>query len=196
MELKSKPNMNIYDSISDQELLSSLKDGDRIAFNILYNRYWKKTLTVALHKVNDVPEAESIVQDIFLSLWKRRDQLDINSNFNNYLMASVKYRVIKYLNKQRNKRIYEEQAIASTELFDDSTQEHLEFEELRQRLQALVEQLPETCQLIYRLNKDEGKSYKEISVQLSISEKSVDGHLSRAKKVLWSGLNKYLMNLL
>jgi RNA polymerase sigma-70 factor (ECF subfamily) len=184
--------MSDYSSLADQELLQLMKQDKQPAFDELYNRYWKKVLAVAIHKINDIAESESIVQDIFFSLWKRRLDIQISTSFNNYLMASVKYRVIKVLDKQRRQRLYEEQSPSSTDLIDDSTQQYIEYEELRRRLEELVGLLPHTCQLIYRMNKEEGKSYKEIANELGVSEKSVDAHLVRAKKTIRSGLDTYL----
>lgn len=185
-----------FEKCTDVELLKLLAQDSEPAFSELYNRYWKKVMTVALHKTSDVAEAESIIQDIFYALWQRRKDLQINTSFNNYLMASVKYRVIKLLNRQRQQRLYTESLEPEFDILDDSTQQFLDFEELRQRLQTLVGELPETCQLVYRLNKEEGKSYKEISEAMGISEKAVDGHLSRAKKSLRTGLGSHLNSFL
>lgn len=185
-----------YCTYTDEKLLELLAEGSEPAFSELYNRYWKKVITVAIHKTSDVAEAESIIQDIFYSLWQRRKDLQITSNFNNYLMASVKYRVIKLLNRQRQQRLFEESLEPEFDILDDSTQQFLDFEALKQRLQQLVGELPETCQLVYRLNKEDGKSYKEISELMGITEKAVDGHLSRAKKSLRTGLGSHLNSFL
>lgn len=111
-------------------------------------------------------------------------------------MASVKYRVIKLLDKQRQQRLYQQAVLPAMDLLDDSTQQFLDLAELTRRLEELVGLLPETSRLVYKLNKEEGKSYKEISEQMGISEKAVDGHLSRAKKVLRTGLGSHLSSFL
>ncbi|MEJ7558551.1 MAG: RNA polymerase sigma-70 factor [Pedobacter sp.] len=177
---------------TDDRLLELIKIDDEPAFAEIYNRYWKKVLTVAIHKTSDVVEAENIVQDIFQSLWQRRNDLQIHTSLDNYLMVSTKYRVIKFLNRQRQQRLFESSGLLNIDILDDSTQEYLAFEELKGRLEVLVAQLPQTCQLVYRLNKEEGKSYKEIAETMGISEKAVDGHLSRAKKKLRSRLDSDL----
>ena len=63
--------------LSDRELLYLMSKGKEQAFNELFNRYWDKLLQTAIHKVDDVMEAENIVQDVFVSLWKRRKDLNI-----------------------------------------------------------------------------------------------------------------------
>lgn len=115
----------ILPSLTDDELVLLLKESNHTAFEELYNRYWKKTLSLAVHKSGDLNEAENIVQDIFVSLWNRREVLVINTSFNNYLFVSVKYRVIKFLDKLRSIRIYQENMAVSADVLDDSTQQYL-----------------------------------------------------------------------
>jgi len=184
-----------YKELSDGELLGLMRQDDESAFSSMYQRYWKQVLGVAAAKVDDVSEAESIVQDIFYSLWKRRNTLEVSGSFNNYLMASVKYRVIKWLDKQRRERRYQDHNELS-DLLDDTTQQYLELNELTKILEELVGQLPEMPRLIYKFNKEDGKSYKEIANELGISEKSVDGHLMRTKKILRDGLGSHLSSFL
>ncbi|SEN92808.1 RNA polymerase sigma-70 factor, ECF subfamily [bacterium A37T11] len=184
--------MSSCEQLSDERLLELIAQNNEKAFNTLYNRYWEKLLQVATYKTQDIMEAENIVQDLFVSLWKRRADLDIRGDFSHYLLVSVKYRVIKVLNKQRSRRLYEERSINSVDLLDNTTQQLLDFRELQQQLEALVGALPEKIQLIYRMNKEEGKSYKEIASTLNMSEKAVDAHLVRVKKRLWSSLSNFL----
>lgn len=175
--------------LSDEELFLLIRSGEEAAFSEIYNRYWKKLLTVAINKTDgNVEEAEEIVQDIFVSLWKRRDQLELSSNLGNYLAASVKYRVIKNLARKDLRRRYESENPHIFSTSDNSTQDWLDFEELQSRLEALVAALPERCQLIYRMSRENGYSQKEIAGELSISEKTVEAHLGKALKSLRNGL--------
>jgi RNA polymerase sigma-70 factor (family 1) len=175
--------------LSDETLIDLIGDGEEDAFTEIYNRYWKRMLTVAIHKTNgNVEEAEEIIQDIFVSLWKRRDELVLSSNLESYLAASVKYRVIKSLAKKDLRRRYESENRDELSLLDNSTQDWLDFEEMRGRLEALVTALPEKCQLVYRMSREDGYSQKEIAQKLDISEKTVEAHLGKALKSLRKGL--------
>lgn len=134
-------------SYTDSELLSLLRQGVESGFTEIYNRYWKNLLVVAANKTGDLDEAEEIVQDLFVSLWNRRETLEITSSLNNYLAVSVKYRVIKALAKKNHRQKFAEQNLQNNILLDDSTQEWLEFEELQQQLQELVAALPKSAGL-------------------------------------------------
>jgi RNA polymerase sigma-70 factor (ECF subfamily) len=119
----------------DQELLAAMREGDSAAFHALYSRYWQQVLHFAYQKTNDLMLAEDIVQDIFVSLWQRREELVITSNLRSYLMVSIKYRMIKLLDRQRSIRLQED--LSALDVLDDSTQELLEFDELRSRLENM-----------------------------------------------------------
>ncbi len=186
--------MDSYSKLSDLELINLLKQGDQSAFTEIYKRYWQKLFTVAANKINDLEEAREIVQNIFISLWNRRELLDIKGTLSNYLAVSVKYRVINVLDKQNNHQKYLDSLNASE--LDDSTQQWLEFMELKERLAELVAELPEKCRLVFQLSREQGYSQKEIAQELGISEKTVEGHLAKATKSLKTGLNNFLITLL
>lgn len=176
---------------SDQDLLRLLKEGDGKAFTALYNRYWQRLLVVATNKIQDLEEAEEIVHDIFVALWNRRQELEVTGDFGAYLAVSVKYRVMKVLAKRYRQRNYTETLHFS--FSDNSTQEWLQFSELQQQLGQLVAALPEKCRLVYTLSRESGYTQKQIAVELQISEKTVEAHLTKALKSLKAGLNYILL---
>lgn len=186
--------MNTFTHIipDDQELIDRIKVDDDEAFTQIYTRYWKALLSIAANKIKDLEEAEEIVQDIFVQLWKRRKELEITSSLNNYLAVSVKYRVIKVLAKRQSQQKYMDYQAAHGILLDNSTQEWLDFEELKVRLSELVDRLPEKCKLVYKMSKEAHLSQKQIARELNISEKTVEAHLSKAAKSLRAGLSQFL----
>lgn len=182
--------------LTDSELLGLMRQGDQRGFTEIFNRYWKPMLVVAANKTGDMDDAEEIVQDIFVSLWNRRQQIELTSSLKNYLSVSVKYKVIKALAKRDNYQKYAAHSLEVNDYLDDSTQEWLEFEELRHRLNELVAELPEKCRLVYQLSRDSGYSQKQIAEELGISEKTVEAHLGKALRNLRSGLNQFLLAFL
>lgn len=188
--------MAAFSTLTDTELLSLLKDGDSAAFTEIYNRYWKKLFTVAGNKIKDLDDAEEIVQDIFVALWNRRERLQVTGTLGAYLAVSVKYKVIKALDKRYHQQQYADYSRHTLSLLDDSTQEWLQFDELKSRLSELVASLPEKCRLVYQLSRDSGYSQKQIAEELNISEKTVEAHMGKALKALRTGLNNFLTILL
>lgn len=185
--------MSTYASYSDCELLDLLRSGDRSAFAEIYNRYWKKLFTVATNKIGQPEEAEEVVQDIFISLWNRREDIIITTSLGAYLAVSVKYRVIKVLAKRNQYNKYAVHSQAILPITTNSTEEWFEFEELRSRLEVLVANLPEKCRLVYKASREAGFSQKQIAQEFGISEKTVEAHIGKALKSLRTGLGQIFL---
>ncbi|HLU89689.1 MAG TPA: RNA polymerase sigma-70 factor [Cyclobacteriaceae bacterium] len=181
------------ESRSDKELLGLLQSGNCFAFSEIYSRYWKKMFTVAANKTGNQEEAEELVQDIFVSLWERRESLEVTVSLNAYLAVSVKYQVIKILARRHLYRKYTRQNLDRGFDISNVTNEWLEFEELRERLESLVDNLPPKCRTIFKLSREQGLSQKQIAESCGISEKTVEAHLGKALKVLRSGLGAVLL---
>lgn len=185
--------MRDYDLLTDGELTDLLKSNDRNAFTEIYNRYWKRLFGIAANKIKDLNEAEEIVQDIFVSLWRRRDDLYNIISLSSYLAISVKYRVIKTLVKQSNAQKYADYYEYVMSTADNSTQEWMEFEELKTQLSQFVAELPAKCQLVFKMSRESGLPQKRIAEELGISEKTVEAHLGKALKILRTRLSQFLL---
>ncbi len=182
-----------YTILDDKELIMLLSVSDMRAFTEVYNRYWKKLFSIAANKIQDLDDAEEIVQDIFVTLWKRRDKLTIIDTLSSYLAVSVKYRVIKLFDKRSNQQKYASYRKDHTTIADHSTEQWLEFEELKDRLMEFVAELPEKCRLVYQLSREAGYSQKMIAGEMGISEKTVEAHLGKALKTLRARLSQFLL---
>jgi RNA polymerase sigma-70 factor (family 1) len=175
--------------LSDPELLAFLKEGDEPAFTEIFERYWDKLLAVAVNRLSDEQEAEECVQDVFVSLWRRREEIELTHQLSTYLWAAIKYQVLNRLDKRYAKR-----RIKTTELLDTniiglhSPEVYLLEKELLLRIEATVADLPDKCRIIYRMSREEGKNNRVIAGELDLSEKTVEGHLTRALKDIRTNL--------
>jgi RNA polymerase sigma-70 factor (ECF subfamily) len=184
--------MSVYQGHTDAALVDLLKRSDQEAMTEIYRRYWKKLLAVSVNRLSDEQEAEECVQDVFLSLWNRRSNLVLRHELSTYLWVAVKYQVINRLDKR-----YSRSHLQTTELQDYHdigvlSHEATIFEkELIARIEEAIGQLPEKCRMVYRKSREEGKTNKEIAAEMNVSEKTVEGHLTRALKDLRDHLGSY-----
>ncbi|PRY49881.1 RNA polymerase sigma-70 factor (ECF subfamily) [Arcticibacter pallidicorallinus] len=176
--------MRQYIKFSDSNLLALLKQGDIVAFEELYERYWSKLYSAGYKRLGNREAAEEIVQDIFTSLWIKRSSLVVNSSFENYLYSSVKYMVFASFQKESNRKTYENYVAHVHKDIDNSTVEAIDWNELTRNVGTEVEKLPEKCRKVYELSRKEFRSNKEIAFSLGISEKTVENHLTRALRTL------------
>ncbi len=180
--------MTAYESYTDEQLLPLLKSGNDAAFTEIYNRYWKLLFSVAANKLNELMDAEEVVQEVFADVWNRRVQIQIETSLKSYLAASVKYRCYTLMAlRQKEKKQIENfsTAYAAQSL---SPQKQLEAKELFSRLQQRAATLPEKCRLVYELSRGKGFSNKKIAEALQVSEKAVEANITRALRHLKGGL--------
>lgn len=181
-----------YQLYNDNELVHLLQKDDEKAFAELYDRYWNKLFYLAGKKLADVYEAEHIVQDVFLDLWRRRTNLVIKETVAGYLVVAVKYRVINAQARRYKQSLREREQSMLTPEQDNSTENWLRFRDLQETLRERFSKLPEKCALAFSL-RDEGLSYKEIAQSMGISEKTVEMHINRAFKSLRTGLDGFII---
>src|SRR5690606_18641580 len=88
---------------NNQDLLLLLKNGDEDVFVCLYDQYWDKLYYLAFQKLRSQHTAEEIVQEVFLILWKKREELQINC-LSTYLAAMVRHSVYRHLAREKATR--------------------------------------------------------------------------------------------
>ena len=181
---------------SDNELLSLLKEGDRNAFTTLYNRYWDKLYAVAFNRLADEFEAEEAVQNIFLDLWKRKETITLTHTLSTYLSAAIKYHVFTRLAQIRREKIRAEQLKIGAIEGIETTAEWLSEKELKRQLEQGINALPEKCKLVFLLSREQNLTNKQIAEELNISEKTVEGHITKALNNLRGSLSVTLPVLL
>jgi RNA polymerase sigma-70 factor (family 1) len=188
--------MQDYNALTDEQLVARLTGSDEAAFRMLYDRYWQRMLVKAYTRLGSHADAEEVVQDAFINLWKRRARLSLRHSFHTYIAAVVRYEVMARvaLNKHGRHAALEDQHLES--LSDDATRQWLAFDDLAEEIEKAVQALPEKCRLVFRLSREEGLSEKQIAGKLAIAPKTVEAHMTKALKSLRTALNHLLFSAL
>ncbi len=179
-----------YKILSDELLVKLLRVGEQDAFEEIYRRYWQKLLRSAQFKLRSKETIEEILQDLFISLWEKREKVLIE-NLEAYLNTSLRYLIINQIKKQILQEKFVEYSLKKNELTDD-VDESVAFNELSVAIEKAIEQLPEKTQQIFRLNRLEYKSVKEIAVLLETPERTVEYHITQALKALRVHLREFI----
>jgi len=174
--------------LTDNELLGRLVAGDEDAFSEIYNRYWKKLIAIAYSYTKNRHVAEEIVQEVFLSVWTRREVIRIDS-LTAYLATAVKFSIFKTVfNANRREKILNSLVHEPAALTDEVV--HAKF--LQEYINGIVEQLPDKCRMVYKYSRQDGLSAKEIAGEMNIAEKTVEAHLTKALRILRLNLKEFL----
>jgi len=174
-------------------LFSRLKLGDRLAYEEIYHTYSKFMLQIAYYKTKDKLIAEDIVQNIFISIWEKREKLEVK-DAKQYLTGCLKYSVINYIRAQvmENKYIEFTQIHTSNEEVNST----MDLRDLSEILEKGISSLPDKTQEVFRLSRFEHQSTKKISIGLKISEKAVEYHITRSLKFIKAYLKNYYVFIL
>lgn len=167
---------------SNEELLTGLQQGDRMAFTEIYNRYWKRIYIIAYNRMCDGAQAEDIAQEVFASLWSNRSNVQIET-LENYLATAAKYLVLTAIRKKTLSRRYG-QALQNKISSWQSPDADFQNKQILQLLELEIEKLPEKCRLIFKYSRNEGMASKQIAAKLHITPKTVDNQIHKALKIL------------
>lgn len=179
---------------SDEALLKAFSAGDKLAFREIFNRYWDQLYKNACKILHSHEEAEEIVQELFASLWNRRAELKI-LNLSHYLKSAVRKRIVDSL---RSKMVHEKYWEYYKRFVPDhasSTEETVSYNELDLEIRRAITLLPEKSQLVFRLNRLEGRSVSEIASFLNLSERAIEYHLTKSLKELRHRLKDFIISV-
>ncbi|MEM9142102.1 MAG: RNA polymerase sigma-70 factor [Bacteroidota bacterium] len=150
-------------------------------FESLYQKHWKKLYSICFQRTHDVEASEEMVQDIFISLWKRWEEIELTSSVENYLFKAAKLKVIDYYRaEQRIKEVCTLQSNKASSTADQKVANTVEDIILEDHTRHLVDQLPERCQKVYKLSREKQLNTREIAFEMGISQKTVKNHLTKA----------------
>lgn len=185
----------MQDTISDVDLVSRLETGDEHAFHEIYDRYWHRLYKTAVSKLGCQENAKELVQDVFLDLWDRRGAVHIE-DLDRYLFRAVKYSALKVIRKEIIRRQYQESFFESASELSTDTENTLAFQELSYAIIKGIEQLPEKVGEVFRLNRIQHLSAREISELLKMPERTVEYHITQALRLMRGYLKDYMISLL
>ncbi|MBR0300713.1 MAG: RNA polymerase sigma-70 factor [Bacteroidales bacterium] len=167
----------------------------RSEFDSLFLRYYPGMCAYASRWVN-VPDAEDIVQDVFVSFWNNRSKIKIEKKVSIYLFAATRNRCMSLIERDIIKRKVtanlHEEAMNLTHPGKDSIPEALVAEELTQKFLAALDSLPDLAKKTFLLARVHGKSHKEIADALGIPRQSVNYRLRQAVAQLRRDLSDFL----
>jgi RNA polymerase sigma-70 factor, ECF subfamily len=177
---------------SDIILFKQVQANDRLALNTLFVQYYEKLCRFANTYLRHPAEAEEVVADVFVYLWKNRHQLTVEKNLKAYLYIAVKHAALAVLKKQQPLYDDIDDILMETDFADYTTPEQsLVHKELQQHIDAAIDALPHRCKQVFMMSRFDDLTYREISDILAISENTVENHLVKALSHLRRALKQY-----
>lgn len=173
-----------------------LSDRNKVVFDFVFQYYYSGLCAYAELIIKDQSAVEDIVQELFVTIWVKGNQLKINGSLKNYFFSSVKNRCLDYLKHQKVKCKSVEILKLVNEQNKETPENWVVETELRDRIERSLQKLPPRCQEIFRMSRYEGFKNQEIADKLGLSKRTVELQISNALKVLRKDLKPFLPLLL
>lgn len=165
---------------TDEKLMESIGGGDYISYNKLFERYYVRLCQYVYGFLLDKNDAEDVVQELFLTLWKNRGKIEMKENVGGYLYKMAKHLALNHL---RSRKQFSDISATQEQLALSYEDTQLESEEFRIALYDCIDRLPGRSREVLLLHRIKGLKQKEISEKLDISVKTI-------KNQIWSSLQK------
>ncbi|MGQ8334999.1 RNA polymerase sigma-70 factor [Sunxiuqinia sp. A32] len=161
------------------------------SFENFFKRNYALACLVAMKYLKDEQKAEDIVQEVFINLWQKRDELNIHSNLKQYLLNAVRNKSLNLLQREHK--------------FDDLTSQNMDGaileepdlkfsdEELSVKISESIDLLPPQCRKIFMMAYLDNLTYKEIANTLNLSKNTIKTQMGIAYKILRENLKNYFI---
>ncbi|GAA4454381.1 RNA polymerase sigma-70 factor [Nibrella saemangeumensis] len=178
--------------LSDQEILTAIQQGNERVYETVFRQHYKPLCQYGYNFLKDWDDTEEVVQSVFLTIWEKRDGLEITSSLKSYLYRAVHNRCLNRIKHLAVQAEHQQHVSAEMGQAFEAPMQSLLAGELSERLQAAIQRLPEQCRLVFTMSRFDELKYQDIADQLGISIKTVENQIGKALRILRTELAEYL----
>lgn len=174
-------------------------DNKRKEFDAIFRKTYSRLYFYALSLLSDESDADDVVEEVFVELWKRRDEIEWGDNLNSFLYRAVYTRSLNTIkrNSKSTKRLDSLDAINAKRIewlssIEQESISNVEDAELRQAIANAIDELPEKCGRVFRMSYLNGMRNKDIAEEMDLSVRTVEAHMYHALQFLRKRLKQFL----
>jgi RNA polymerase sigma-70 factor, ECF subfamily len=174
----------------EQQWLAALRNGGEQALRPIFERYYPDMLRHIRRIVPDDDTCKDIAQEVFMELWRRREELDIRTSLGAYLRRAAFNRAVNYAKSRVSFETPEQlSGLADSPWTERDRQQQQE--SLEAALHRAIDKLPEKCRLVFAMSRFENLSHRAIAEKLGISVKTIENQITKAMKMLRESLRDH-----
>lgn len=175
-----------------RSLLVSLRQSCEPSFNCIYNYYAKPLYRKVYGIIKDEAKSEEIIQDLFIKVWQKREEIDPDRAFKSFLYTIASNLAYDYLRKIAcDKRLTSQLLLNATDCYLH-VEEDINLKTAELKLKEAINNLPYQQKQVFTLCKLEGKSYDETSLILGIATSTVNSHMVKSSRLVKAYMEKHL----
>lgn len=157
--------------------------GDQRAFRQLFDHYAQKLTRFAFSIVKNNEAAVEIIDEVFIRIWKQRENVPAITHLTTYLYTATKNTALNYLSRKANEQINEPFDFINIQLQEEECpDQQMVTAEIFKNIRAAIEELPPRCKMIFKLVREDGLRYQQVADILNISINTVDAQMVIAVK--------------
>lgn len=169
----------------------SFKKLNSKSFEQLYIAHAKRVYRICFSFVKDPELAKEMTQDIFTSIWERRNNLVIKESYEQYLTKAAKLQVFQHFRKKATQAKFLDQSRENICHHTNCTENQIYYKDLSEEINQIMDRLPCRCREVFEMSRNQGMSNAEIASSLLISVKAVEKHMTKALTVFRKSLKEF-----
>lgn len=161
-----------------------------LTYKLLFSKYYANLLFYATRIVGE-EEAEDVVQDVFVELWRRQDNVKVGEQIQAFLYRAVYTRALNVLKHREVHNSYEavmmdihQRRVEFYQPDSNDVVKRIEDRELRRQLAEAINELPDKCRMVFQLSYLHDMKNKDIAEMMGVSLRTVEAHMYKALKLL------------
>ena len=186
------PDIDDVHSLSDEDLVALIADGDHDAFSNLYERYFKRIFHFVNRRLNNTADVEETVQDVFINVFSSIDSYRREAPFGAWIFGVTRRTIASRFKKKRHPTVPLDDSDSDSITADQGASpaaptaiETIEYKERVTTINRLVQnRLSAEQQVLFDLHHVQDKPIQEIAQTLNRSENAIKSNLYRARKIL------------
>jgi RNA polymerase sigma-70 factor (family 1) len=182
----------MFDKVLDGEtvILQQLQAGDGEAFSAIYRHYYSSVHVQVLHLIHSPELAEDITQEIFLKIWESREKLRDIRSFKSYLFITARNHSLNALKSAARSEAGMSEIIRHFDVARNTTEDDVLSNEYLAFIRKKLDELPPRSREIFRMCREQSKSYEEVAAALGITRDAVKSRMMHAMKTLKNSVEK------
>ncbi|QGY47934.1 RNA polymerase sigma-70 factor [Maribellus comscasis] len=173
----------------DREI-NELTNSNESSLEVLFNYYYPRLYHFSKSFLKIETGIDDILQEVFLKVWQNRKKITSASTFNAYIFTITRNLLLNELRSRLNNQKVKDKIQQLSVAKEYEFFEEVEYNDLKAKIEEIVDELPERRKEVFILSRKEGLSHKEITERLGISPKTVEFHISQSISYLKSKLEE------
>ena len=162
---------------NDIELINDLRRGDVTAFDALYKKYSSSLYAFGLKLLKSEVESEDLVQSVFMTLWEKRKNLNSELSIKSFIFTIAYNDICKLFRRRNYLKIFIEETVNLQSEGAVNIEKQIDSKLLLEKIQLIINKLPERQKEIFLKSREEGKSSKEIALEVGLSQGTIDNYI-------------------